>query len=118
MNQRFRCTECDHTWQTFELAASCHPGIGGVVDTAKFEFAADTPLAQRRAAAREIARMASVRSRIDDVIRELRLTYHHLDELADSVHGQTTIEHEALDAGDLVNAAIDHMLTCQRALDV
>lgn len=30
MTQRWRCTECDATYPTFEAAARCHWGIGGV----------------------------------------------------------------------------------------
>ena len=29
----FRCTECDEEFYTFDAAARCHPGIGGVEET-------------------------------------------------------------------------------------
>ena len=32
MSVRYRCTECDDTFDDFDDAAQCHWGIGGVVD--------------------------------------------------------------------------------------
>lgn len=43
----FRCTECDATFETFESAARCHFGIGGVdeFDKAEVAVATVTPIA-------------------------------------------------------------------------
>jgi hypothetical protein len=32
MSERYRCTECDETFDDFDDAAQCHWGIGGVVE--------------------------------------------------------------------------------------
>jgi hypothetical protein len=93
---RFRCTECDKQWSTFALASSCHPGIGGVVDMEPMGATMDKvteafnrnliesgPLGARHAAAREIARMAGDRSKVDDVIARLKQQNRRLSELPD-----------------------------------
>lgn len=122
MTTYYRCTECDKAHISFDLAANCHPVIGGVsveADpvTEKFNESFTeymfSPLAQRRAAAREIARMASVRTRIDDALRQLRLISRHLDELTEYDNANAHLDH----ASDLCAAAISHVAAFQRDLE-
>jgi hypothetical protein len=72
------------------------------------------PLAARRAAAREIAKMASYRTKIDDLLRGLRLQQNHLHALIDADRPDSLLDHASV----ALNEAIQDLRVVQESLDV
>ncbi len=93
------CGECKQPWPTFRLAADCHPGIGGVEEVPPATRTRDPwgtgPLAARRAAAREIARMASFKDRLATIRTQIALQRARILALAAELNGPRELQHAA-----------------------